>query len=379
MNRNLLLNIIRREGRLSRTQLTERSGLSVGAVSGIVNDLIKDHWLLEVGEGDYTGGRRQTPLRLNPDAGFAIGLKLMENRIVAAVTDLETSIRQYFDRSYTFTSDPERLADILANTINLTINETAIPQDKLFGVGMGLAGVIYTHTGIVHYSPFFGWRDVPLAHMVAQRIALPVYVENDVNTLTITEQLFGAGQQSSNFVVVTIGRGVGMGIVINGQLYRGNRGGAGELGHVVLSRMNDAQYVCLEDLSADPVVLREVAAADGRAPNDLHDVVTMAKGGHAGARAALARSGEMLGLGLAAVVNMLCPELIVISGEGVEAGDFRLKPMLESMKQHTFDGLMDHLRVVIEPTDDRAWARGAASLVISKAFASPIHEARVDG
>src|SRR5690349_14704870 len=97
MNQNLLLNIIRREGVLSRTQITEISGLSVGAVSQIINTLIKKNWILETGEGDYTGGRRQILIRLNPNFGYALGLKLMEHRVVCSVTDFECQILDYED------------------------------------------------------------------------------------------------------------------------------------------------------------------------------------------------------------------------------------------------------------------------------------------
>ena len=98
MNRSLILNTLRREGHLSRTQLTEISGLSVGAVSQITNELLDSKWLLEVGEGDYTGGRRQMLLRLNPDAGFAIGVKLMESRAICAVTDLDSQVLHYAEK-----------------------------------------------------------------------------------------------------------------------------------------------------------------------------------------------------------------------------------------------------------------------------------------
>ena len=188
-----------------------------------------------MGEGDYTGGRRRTPLRLNPKAGYAVGLKLMEDRVVSAVTDFETTLLDYREHHFNFDDNPNHLSDILATVVNHDMAHSGIPRDKFFGVGIGLAGVIYAQTGVVHYSPFFGWRDVPLAALVGHASASPVYVENDVNTLTLAEQLFGAGRRHNNFVVVTVGRGIGMGMVINGQLY-GGQGGAGELGHMIMER-----------------------------------------------------------------------------------------------------------------------------------------------
>ena len=380
MNRSLLLNSIRREGQISRTQLTEISGLSVGAVSGIVNELIHNRWVLEMGEGDYTGGRRRTLLQLNPKAGYVVGLKLMEDRVVSAVTNFETTMLDYREHHFTFNDNPDHLSDILATVIEASMTRSGITPDKFFGVGIGLAGVIYPQLGIVHYSPFFGWRDVPLAALVGQRIRRPVYVENDVNTLTLAEQLFGAGRHHNNFVVVTVGRGIGMGMVINGQLYSGGKGGAGELGHIIVQRTDaedgagDRAVRSLEDLAADPAISRLMfmgSAGQDPASVNLDEVVAQAQAGDGPAQAALRQSGEWLGIGLANVINILCPELVIISGEGVSAGEYRLAPMLAAMRRYSFNGLLDDVEVIVHPTDDQAWAQGAASLVMSKVFASP--------
>lgn len=375
MNRNLILNIIRREGQLSRTQLTEKSGLSGGSISQIINELLDNHWVLEVGEGEYTGGRRQVLLRLNPKAGYAIGMKLMENRVVGAVTNFAAEVLHYDEQLQDFDENPYHLSRFLTDFIERIVTAAKIPRKKMFGVGMGLAGVIYPQVGVVHYSPFFGWRDVPLAALLTRDSGYPTYVENDVNTLTLTEQLFGSGRHHTNFVVVTIGRGIGMGMVINGQLYQGSKGGAGELGHIVTE---SAAGLTLETQASDPRVIADVRAA-GHSVDTLMDVVALAQGGNTAAINALAESGRILGIGLANVINVLCPELVIISGEGVAAGDFRLKPMYNALRQHTFNGLLDDVEVIVEPTDDRAWSRGAASVVIGKVFESPILEARVDG
>jgi predicted NBD/HSP70 family sugar kinase len=384
INSNLLLNIIRREGQVSRKQLTDISGLSVGAVSGIVSELLLRNWILEIGEGDYTGGRRQTLIKLNSKAGYAVGLKLMEQRAVVAITNFEAEIVHYQEESRVFAADPQALARSLAAIIKAALEQSQIPPDRFFGVGVGVAGAVETNKGIVHNSPFFGWHNVPLAELIEAEIQLPVYIENDVNTLTLTEQLFGAGRHYANFVVVTIGRGIGMGLVINNQLYRGFRGGAGELGHTILvqqQRDDSAVFTSLEDIAADPAVIGDSVRVlkNGSVSLDLNTVATLADQGEPWAQAALRRSGQMLGLGLANVVNILNPELVIISGEGIIAGDHRLAPMLEAMKQYSFNGLLDNVAVVIEATDDQAWARGAASLVISKVFESPMVEARSNG
>ncbi len=373
MNRNLLLNIIRREGKISRKQLTDISGLSVGAVSGISTELLANGWILEVGEGDFTGGRRQTLIKLNAKAGYAIGLKLMEKQIVAAVSNFDGQVTYYRKIHHQHDGNLEDLIKTIATITQDTLSASQVPIDKTFGIGIGLAGVIYSQTGIVHYSPFFGWRDVPMARLIEEHMQIPVYIENDVNTLTITEQLFGEGRQNNNFVVVTVGRGIGMGIVINGQLYHGAKGGAGELGHTIIAQVSpdtaeQNSYASLESLAADPVIFD---------PESDYDSIINEAATNLDLQNRLRQSGELLGVGLANAINILSPELVIVSGEGVAAGDYRIQPMLDSMRRHTFQGLLDDVDVVVVPTDDQVWARGAANLVISKVFASPIVDAQL--
>lgn len=378
MNRNLLLNIIRREGRISRKSLTEISGLSVGAVSGIIAELLEHGWIFEIGEGDFTGGRRQTLIKLNPESGYALGLKLMENRIVVAVSNFEGELIYYHDSHTEYDDNLHLMLETISSLIQETLTASKIPMEKTFGVGIGLAGVIYSQTGFVHYSPYFGWRDVPLAQLIEERIHLPVYIENDVNTLTITEQLFGEGRQCNNFVVVTVGRGIGMGIVINGQLYHGAKGGAGELGHTTLvqhwENAQETRYSSLENMASDPAILNTQSDVA-----DMESFVAEAKLGNQQKQDLLQQSGELIGIALANIINILSPELVIVSGEGVSASNYRVQPMLDAMRKHTFDGLLEDVKVIVVPTDDKVWARGAASLVISKVFASPILDAQVKG
>ncbi len=309
----------------------------------------------------------------------------MENRVVCAVTDLEATVLNYVERPLPNAPDPATVADFLTQIVVYALYDADISREKVRGVGVGLAGVINSDAGIVHYSPFFHWQDIPLAKMVSERLSLPVYLENDVNTLTITEQLFGPGHGVANFVVMTIGRGIGLGMVMNHQLYRGHKGGVGELGHITLVADGPAcdcgKRGCLEAFAADPAMLRlvEDAIAQGAdtsltAPATIAAVKQAAAQGDPLACDILAQSGYYLGLGLSSVVNLFCPSLIIISGEGVTAGSQRLDAMFETLQANTFNGLLDDVDIQIKPADDQAWARGASGLVVGKIFESPLTE-----
>jgi predicted NBD/HSP70 family sugar kinase len=317
-------------------------------------------------------------LRLNPAAGYSVGLKLMENRVTCAITDFESRIVHYDAFPIRSSSSPDATCDSLNVLIQQALGDAALADAPIFGVGIGLAGVIYPQQGIVHYSPYLGWQDYPLARELQARLGLPVYVENDVNTLTLSEHLFGSGRHHDHFVVITVGRGIGMGMILNGQLYQGARGGAGELGHIVVERAvrragDHAPFSTLEGLGADPAVVRSVYP-DSAGDASLSDVVALAQAGDPTAIIALTDSGDVLGLGIATVINLLCPPLVIVSGEGVNAGELRLNAMRRAMQRYTFNGLLDGVEIIVEPADDQAWARGAASLVIGKVFESPLLE-----
>ncbi len=386
INRNLVLNLIKSRGPISRTDIARLSGLSLATVSGITADFIASGLVHELGEGESTGGRRPVLLRLNYQAGFVVGVKLMEQAITSALTDLDASVLHHRATPLTTTSgtEPAGVIRAIIQAVENTISEAGVDRARVLGIGIGMAGVVDGEAGICRYSPFFGWRDVPIAEPVAAHFELPVCLENDVNTLTIAEQWFGYGHGVDHFVAVTVGRGVGAGIVVNGQFYRGALGGAGELGHITLQENGPpcdcGKRGCLEALTSDPAMVRQarVAITLGERttlakaePLTLEAIVAAAEAGDALARRLLGDSGHWLGIGIAHLVNILNPQMVIVGGEGVRAGEWRFGPMRDAIREHAFDGLADELEIIIEPSGDETWARGAACVVLGEIFKPP--------
>ena len=387
INRNLVLNLIKSRGPISRTDIARLSTLSLATVSGITADFIASGLVHEMGEGESTGGRRPVLLRLNYQAGFVVGVKLMEQAITSALTDLDASVLHHRVTPLTTAvgTDPASVLQAITQAVENTIAEAEVNRARVLGIGIGMAGVIDGEAGICRYSPFFGWRDVPIAEPVAAHFGLPVCLENDVNTLTIAEQWFGYGHGVDHFVVVTVGRGVGAGIVVNGQFYRGTLGGAGELGHITLQEDGPpcgcGKRGCLETLTSDPamvrqaraaITLRERTALAKAEPLTLEAIVAAAEAGDELARRLLGDAGHWLGVGISHLVNILNPQMIIVGGEGVRAGEWRFGPMREAIHQHAFDGLADELEIIIEPSGDETWARGAACVVLGEIFKPPV-------
>ena len=211
------------------------------------------------------------------------------------------------------------------------------------GIGIGVGGHVDGRVGIVRESPILGWHDVPLGELVEAAVGLPAVVENDVNALAVAEQWFGAGRDVDWFAVVTVGAGVGCGLVLDGTLVHGATGAAGELGHVTIdpagAPCSCGKRGCVETIATD-------GADPGRDPRRRragrreHDGRRrLAREGDAHCRAAFARAGDALGQAVALVANLVNPQRVVLSGEGIAASDLMLDALRASLARHAFSSV----------------------------------------
>ncbi|NOZ50361.1 MAG: ROK family protein [Chloroflexi bacterium] len=324
-------------------------------------------------------------LALNPNGGYVVGVKLTEEHVFGALTDLEATVLAK-QTGYLENQRLDTAIDAIVAVVNSLVEKAGIARDKLLGLGVGLAGIVDAREGTLRHSPIFGWRDVPLAGLLISHLHVPVYIDNDVNTLTLTEQLFGVGQGIDDFLTITIGRGVGMGIVVNGQLYRGRHGGAGEIGHTVIDpdgpQCECGNRGCLETYVSDPHLLRMAheAFARGEMPTDVTEVdelLALARAGNPAALAIYAQVGETLGRTIANLINTLNPMEIIISGEGMRAADFLEETLRATVARHVMTGLSGNIEIRIDFMSDDAWARGAASLVLQELFKTPLYRSEL--
>ena len=377
INRSILLNVIKTEGEVSRVALAHMTGLSPATVTTITGQLIQEGLVFEKATGNSTGGRPPIMLALNPRGGFVIGIKLMESKAVGAITDLNASI---------LAKDAIELPDTQVNTsvetlvalVNRLVQQAGIKKKQLMGVGIGLAGVVDFSQGIVKQNPIFGWKNINLRELLEARMRVPVYIDNDVNTLTLGEKWLEPGKPEDNFIVITLGRGIGMGIVINGQIYRGKGGGAGELGHIMMDPngplCNCGRRGCLETLLSDRALVAEAQQKVSADVCDLDDLIARMKAGDQNAALIFTRAGKLLGYQIANLVNLFDPKLIIISGEGIRMGDVFFSAVRNTFNQDVMPGLAEDTEIRVNSWGDDIWALGAASLVIAEIFISPIQK-----
>lgn len=382
LNVNTVLNVIKNMGPISRVEIAQKTHLSAATITNITAELIENNLILEKEEGNSSGGRKPILLALNPKGAYVIGLKLSADHVTGALTNLKADVllkKTNLLKERSLDTAMSAIVDIVGSLLN----DTKVLKENLLGVGLGLAGIVNAENGVLKYSSIFDWHDVNIAELLTKRLNVPIYVDNDVNTLALTENWCGVGRGTDNFLLVTVGRGVGMGIVINGQIYRGGFGGAGEFGHTVIEingpLCDCGKRGCLESIASDPAIMKKVneEISRGELPKsvkDINELITLGQDGNAVAQRIFARAGEALGVGIANLVNIFNPQLIILSGEGIRAGELLLKPMRASIYKNVFNGLLDDVEIRVDALDDDAWARGAAGLVLQQLFESPIHQ-----
>ena len=366
LNRRLILNEIRRNGPTSRARLAEQTGLSPAAITFVTTELLQEGLLIEKGE------RRPIPLDIHYSGHFVIGLKLMENRLEAVLTDLSTQILARISLDLP-DHQPETVALHAARAKQELCHASGVDAQKLRGIGMGLPGVIDARTGICLNSGRFGWKDIPIARMISEHTSLPVWVDNDVNAFAVAERLFGRGKNTQNFVVVTVGRAIGAAIVMEGKLYRGRNGGAGEFGHTLSEyrgrRCECGRLGCLEAYASEHSILKHFQEISPRHHNiQIEGLVRQIDRKNERILNILDDAGSRLGRNLADMANILNPDLIILGGEGVRLGDAFFQPMLTAFRERAFDCVADDLPIAVDDWGDDAWARGAAGLATEHFF-----------
>jgi predicted NBD/HSP70 family sugar kinase len=377
MNRTLLLNLVRERGVASRAELARVSGLSPSTVTAITASLLRDRFVLEdpaqpITVGPAAVGRPATNLRVNESAGHVVGIKVAPDHLAATITDLAATPLGAASVERGHVDQPADVAAQFAALVDRCVVEAGADRESLLGLGIGVPGIVNPVTGRVAASPLVDWGHLDLVGILETSLGLPVHIDNDVNTLTVAEQLFGAGRGFADFVVVTIGLGIGMGIVVRGNIYRGANGGAGEIGHVQAARNGPDCWCgrrgCLEAIAAEPALVREVLASTGRLvkPADLARVASA----EPEVAAILERAGRLVGQAIATATTILDPDRVVVSGEGVRLGEHYLAALRAGLAEGATKEV--NTEVVIEKWGDEAWARGAATLVLRELF-HPAH------
>jgi glucokinase-like ROK family protein len=384
INRFKILHTIRAHKLISRVDITKATGLSQATVTGITASLIGEGLLLEKRPGESEGGRPPILISLNPDATYAVGVYLSISQINIVIIDLEATIRASYEmplRKQNYT--PEAIADKIVQAVQECMWQANFSRNRISGIGIGLPGLVDSHTGLIRFLPNYQWEKVNLRDLVQKKIDHPTYIENSANALALAEQWFGEGRGIDNFIVVTLEYGVGMGIMIHGQLYRGHKGTAGEFGHTTVDPDGPlcrcGKKGCIEAIVGNNAILREAEAAAQKGewkPDNPHDitideVILAAREGAPCLRNIFARAGRILAIGLSNLILIFNPAKIIISGRGVKAGELLFDSMYNTIPQYTSSRTNGDAEIVIKSWNQNAYALGSGTVVLQEIFKSP--------
>lgn len=377
--RQQIFQFIRASGQATRTDVTRALDISAGSATNLTADLIALGVVKEVDDAtrDSSRGRPPVALQIVPEAAYVIGIKLTLARHSGVLLDFAGNVI-----ASAALDVPEkrrtaaRLLDEIANLMGLLCRRSQKPANAIKAVGVGMPGIIDHAIGGVTWSSLLVDGGENLRGGFAQRHNIPLFVDNDTNMLTIGELWFGEGRAKTDFAVVTIEDGVGMGLVLNNQIYRGTHGMGLELGHTKVqldgALCRCGQRGCLEAYLADYALTREAATAldqiggDLQDPKDLLDMLfQQASNGNAAAETIFRRAGRYLSVGLANVVQLFDPPLIILSGKRMQYGYLYADTVLAEMQKLTLSNGRQPCDIAIHPWDDLVWARGATVPALS--------------
>lgn len=368
-NQSAVLQSVHLGGPVSRVEIATQLALSPAAVSAITAELIARGLIYEARRAESDGvGRKAILLEVAYDHASVAGIKVSDTAVTAALTNLNAEVEHTETRPLPRT-DPETVVDAIVRAFREL--QRHADQD-LRALGVNLPGIVDLDQSTVRHSPLLGWDRVPLGEILAERLQVPVLVENDVNALALAEAWYGHGREHESFLVLTLGRGVGLGIVLNGELYRGPSGGAGEFGHVLLDpegpESSQTARGTVESFLSDGALLRRARERIRAFPADggPAELLALADAGDEGARAVYEEAGAVLGRALSILANVLAPRLVVLSGEGMRASEHVVPPARRELERLSFGDLGAKVRLVVDHWGDDAWARGAAGLAASR-------------
>ena len=370
INRQIVLNYVREREPISRAEIARETALQRSTISAIVEDLKTEGLIEEVGEGESTGGRRPTMLKLRAVGPIALGVSLTPTCTTIATSDLAGRVIDQEE----FPTDSDQT---LNQVISVLREFTARYKGSIEGVGVSLPGLVDPSTGNALYIPYFLWRDLPVSEMISKAVGLPVVIDNDANAVALAELWFGRPEvlDARDFILVLVAEGVGTGIIFDGQVYRGQRGAAGEFGHMVIGRGAPVPCSCGSDdcweafSSERAAIARYLKLSGGPANISFIEVVDRALAGEGNAKEALVETARNLGVGISNLIIGFSPEAVVVGGEIARAWDLIESALTETIGNSVRRGLPS-ARILPSTLGEKPTLRGALSLVLASKFAA---------
>lgn len=371
-----VFSLILAQGPISRVAIARRTGLSQAAVTKLAKPLLAAGYLEETADRERTGpgaGRPASPLQIRADREFFVGIKLTEYHLIGVLADLRADVRARLTWDLTG-RDPAGTVTQLAAMVDWLRRAEPTFHDRSSSLAVAMSGDVDRRRGLVGYSPFLDWHDVPLAAMIGEATGMSVTIENDVKALTVGEQWYGAGAGAADFAVVTLGQGIGSALVLGERLHSGAYGVAGELGHTPVGGDEPpcpcGGRGCVEAIASSEVLTAEVRRATGDPSLGFPNAVRLADSGDPIAKPIFDRAAAAIGRAVATLANLTGPERIVIAADNPDLAGYRgfHDEVRRSYAEQAF-GSAGHSDLVFVHRPLDAWARAAAAIALQARLA----------
>jgi N-acetylglucosamine repressor len=383
-----ILNIIRLHGSISKQSIARELFVNLTTITHLVNELKEKHKLLvETGEDVSMGGRRPKLYSINKEIGVVLGVDIGGDNIRVILIDITGNIIASITSKTDVTKDGKKLLNEVSNMINKFIVDSKVPESKIAGIGLSISGVIDPDSGKSIFCPNInGLNDFPLKAFLEEKTKLSVFVDESVRCMALAEKHYGIAKDYDNFIFVSLGKGIGIGIYANGKIYRGSTGLSGELGHITVSEngpiCNCGNRGCLEAIASGPGILKRakegiengiVTSIMSAINNDLSSltveiIAREAEKGDKYAYSLINRTGEYIGIAIAAALNLFGPELVVLGGGIANSGDIMIDAIKRTVQMRALGVITKKVKILKSLLGDNIAALGAATKFINVLF-----------
>lgn len=366
-----LIGTLEARGPLSRAELARETGLSRATVSNLVSELMADGVVHEAGDGTRGRaiGRPGVPVSLNRAEGYYVGVDFGRLSLRVAIADLSYRIIDESVGAFDVDVPAQVALDGAAAAVDALIVRSGVDRALVHAVGVGVPGPVDERTGMLHAGSILAsWVGADVPGGLGRRLSLPTYIDNDANLGALAESTFGGTVGARTALYVLLSVGVGLGIVIEGQVFRGAIGIAGELGHVVVDEKGDicrcGSRGCLEAIISVNTLRNALRTSLG--PIGVDAMIAHALEGHVGARRVIADAGTMVGRLVGDLCNYFNPDLILVGGELARAGALVIDPLETSMRRYAIARAVEHVQIQAGALGDRAEVLGAILFAAQK-------------
>lgn len=376
LNKRVILNMIRfTPGGISRAELARQMDLTRSAISTIIDDLAHVGLVHEMDNGPATGGRRPILLEINPRHGYVVGIDMGASHLGIVVADFSAHVLEEREYPLAVEAGPEKCLAKVDAQLRELLSHLNLSMEDVMAVGLGVPGPVVADAGSVSAPPIMpGWDNYPIRDHLQKQWNAPVALSNDAELGALGEWAYGAGRGEQNLAYIKVGTGIGAGLLLDGQMYRGTTGSAGEIGHITIQDGGPlctcGNHGCLEAVAGGGAIARKAGEAvrSGRRtqlssiPVDhitARDVAAAARLGDLVAQQVLTEAGTYLGIAVASLVNLFNPSMVVVGGGVSQVGDLLLEPIRRAVRERSLRSAAQAVRITAAVLGRRSSSIGA--------------------